>query len=293
MKKYLIVVFLLVSIISNGQEMYRISHYSALNTLYSPSMSSAYSGVNISVLGRSQWNNTPGSPKSFVANLTSQILGSKFYINGNVVVDQLSVFNNIEGNLGLTYKLSLNENNYLSLGVQGGFRSFKVDYSRAIYSLGDDYLYQNLNSNVRGLVTPSLTYLNKPLMISASIGGQDLLGMKNLFGYVNKQTVLKKDVLDLHVSLLYKQSLGTKRNQLDINSLVMYRNLFGLGVGYRLNNELVLMARMNIKSLFQVGYCFDLGMSKIKGYTGHEIYLKYTIQKSKNSKSSGYTNPLI
>lgn len=278
---------------SYSQEMYRISQYTSNSTLFSPSLSAFNSGVNVSGLVRKQWASIQGAPTTGMLNLSSSINASKFYINGNIIMDQLSVYRKTEMNIGLSYKLKVNDNNYFSGGIAGGFNSDKVDLSRVEFQSGDNLIYSNLNSNVRPLLTTSVSYGNIPLNLTASIGFQDALKFQNVFGFLTKKWILAND-FDLHTSALFKYSAGTGRSQTDLNVLGMYKETIGIGAGYRLNNELVFMARVQLFSKLQIGYAYDMSLGKLNGLNGHEVFLSYKITKSTAAfKSSGYTNPIL
>lgn len=291
--KKLSFLFLVIASAANSQELYRIAQYSSNPTLFSPSMSAFSEGTQFTVLGRKQWSGISGAPTTGLFSYSGNINGSKLYVNGNFVSDQVSVYNRTNANLGVSYKLAMNTNNHLAVGLSGGFTADKVDLSRASFTEGDNYLDFGLQNQVTATFGTSVTYGNNSLRLTASGGVMDVLYKKNFFGYVGKTWPINE--LDIHTSLLYKYSAGTDRDQLDLNTLLMYKRTVGVGLGYRMNNEFVIMGRLILKEKYQVGYAYDLAFGKLRGLSGHEIFLRIQLP-SKNSSTlirSGYTNPII
>jgi len=264
------------------------------STLYSPALSAFNSGMQFTMIGRKQWANVPGAPMTGIFTGSSQVNGSKLYVNGFVLSDRFSVYDRTVAALGLCYKLTLNSENYLSVGLSGGFNADQVDLSRAKYNLADDQLGFSLVSVVNPLFGSSIAFGNTGLNLTASIGIQDVLFRKNVFAYLNKSFVLSTDG-ELQTSVLYKNSLNTGRYQLDLNALYMYRKMIGLGIGFRNTSELVLSARFNVGSKFQFGYSYDMSFGKLNALSGHELFLRMQLpSRSKGGlHGTGYTNPLI
>lgn len=292
--KILAYLFLIISFTGNGQELYRISQYSTNSVLFSSSLSSFNDGLKITALGRKQWSNISGSPTTGLVSISSNINSSKLSVSGFLLADEYSIFNRTVASVGLSYKLKINEVNYISAGINGGFNSDKVDLTRANYDVNDAVAVTGLINKVNPLFGFSLAYANTKLDLTASIGVQDVLYKRNPILYVSKLFRLD-DSFDLHSSLLFKNSLNTDRSQFDVNSLLMYKKTMGAGIGYRLNNELVFMARLNLLGKYELGYAYDMSIGKLRGFNGHELYLRFNL-KTKNTSSmfgTGYTNPLI
>ena len=74
--------------------------------------------------------------------------------------------------------------------------------------------------------------------------------------------------------------------QFDINSNVYWRDTYGLGLSYRTNSAVVVLAEAKVNKNFRVGYAFDLntnGLSRNAG-SSHELMIRYDFQTSKNKE---------
>lgn len=276
-----------------SQELYRISSTAFNNVVYAPSLSAAYSGTNLTLLGRKQWN-INGAPTTGLFIGHGQINGSKLYVSGGISNDQIGIWNRTFGSIGLTYKLKLDDNNFIGVGVAPGFSSDQIDLTRAEFNAGDNVINYQIDNKVYFNGTTSATYGNSKLNLTVSAGFQDFTRQKNVFGMVSKQFDFGS--FDLLSNVLYKQSLTTSRNQTEINAIGMYNQFIGIGAGYRLNSEFVGHFRLNVKNKYMVGYCYDMGLSKLKGLNGHEVFLRLVIP-SKNGAAAlfrtGFTNPIL
>src|SRR6218665_2665759 len=183
--KIMMFFLVLMSFRANGQELYRIAQYTSNSTLFSPSLSAFSEGVQFTALGRKQWSGISGAPITGMFSVSGNVNGSRIYLNGNIVSDQVSVYNRTVANIGISYKLPINANNYISAGLSGGFNSDNVDLSRANFNSGDDFLLYGIQNDVSASLGASMSYGNSKLKLTASGGIQDVLFKKNVFGYVN------------------------------------------------------------------------------------------------------------
>lgn len=65
---------------------------------------------------------------------------------------------------------------------------------------------------------------------------------------------------------------------LDINAMVEWNRVLGLGVGYRNGDAVAFMMKVGFLQYFQLGYSYDLTTSKLKvaGSNTHEVILAVT-----------------
>ena len=90
----------------------------------------------------------------------------------------------------------------------------------------------------------------------------------------------------LQPSILYRTDLAG--SQTDLNVDVTYNERFTGGIGYRINEGLIIQLSVELQSGIKGGYAYDLTTSALGSYSSgtHELFLSYSfaIGKGRNKK---------
>lgn len=242
---------------------------------------------------------------------TSALLNAHYYNESlksgfglSFTYDELGLQNQtINAKVCYAYNLDIFENGLLSLGLSAGVINKSFNPERHIWENPNDpnipeaaytqtdfdldfgfefsYKYIMAGFSITHLpnITKELTTVAAPSQLNAYVRGNVYLPEKfNLIPAVAYSNVgaLNK------VPETAKLDKWTQENLLDISLTAMYDGKYYLGVGYRLNNMVSIMAGFEWQWL-RLGYCYDISVSKLANLTSstHEIMLSFIIPTTK------------
>ena len=242
---------------------------------------------------------------------TSALLNAHYYNESlksgfglSVTYDELGLQNQtINAKVCYAYNLDIFENGLLSLGLSAGVINKTFDPQRHIWENPADpnipesaytqtdfdldfgfefsYKYIMAGFSITHLpnVTKELTTVAAPSQLNAYVRGNVYLPEKfNLIPAIAYSNVgaLNK------VPETAKLDKWTQENLLDFSVTAMYDGKYYLGVGYRLNNMVSIMAGFEWQWL-RLGYCYDISVGKLANLTSstHEVMLSFIIPTTK------------
>lgn len=242
---------------------------------------------------------------------TSALLNAHYYNESwksgfglSFTYDELGLQNQtINAKICYAYNLDLFENGLLSLGLSAGVINKSFNPERHIWENPNDpnipegtytqtdfdldfgfefsYKYIMAGFSITHLpnITKELTTVAAPSQLNAYVRGNVYLPEKfNLIPAVAYSNVgaLNK------VPETAKLDKWSQENLLDFSVTAMYDGKYYLGVGYRLNNMVSIMAGFEWQWL-RLGYCYDVSVGKLANLTSstHEIMLSFIIPTTK------------
>lgn len=265
----------------------------------------AYTGINekinVFVTHRSQWTGLAGAPQTSYFTIDGPIqaknssLGLKVYSDVTDIISRAGIFGNY------SYKLKISDSNNLYIGVACGVFNNKIDFSKALIRDADDpFLSQQSQNKTVFSADLGVVYVWKKLTVGFAV--PQILGNRikypNLNGdnsYYNLSPHYQgsaKYVFDLSKEkeitaypLIMFRSVKGAPFQYDINGVVDWKSTGWVGLTYHSNYAVAVSAGIRFHN-FCFGYAYDMGISKIKSYTGSssEFLLGYTFGQKKKEQ---------
>ncbi len=294
----IIVRILLIAISINfvelrAQQDPQFTHYMNNGLFYNPAVAGKDGNFKFSLLHRNQWLGYNGLNGTAPITQLMTATGSfnNFGYGLHIVNDQLSVFNNQEANLSLSYHKKIGTG-VLSFGLSGGFYSSTVKFDELNLVNPDPSVPQNgretsLNMNLgAGLnfekdkfyIGVSSRHLNQP---SFDFGdGTSNNQLKNhsylLIGYKLRPMAF----LLIEPSILIK-SVSLHTLSYDFSVIATHNQKLSGGIAYRGQESVSLLAGYNLlkdRSL-KIGYAFDLVVNgkSAKSPTSQEFMITYNL----------------
>jgi type IX secretion system PorP/SprF family membrane protein len=264
---------------------------------FNPAVAGSHDEVSTSLLFRKQWVSFPGSPQTGNLNIHSPLKNDKIGLGLSIINDRIGAFNQNGANLAYAYHLPF-EKFRLSLGLQAAFNNFSLNLSQirtspnqtvdnafasniSVFSVNfgtGAYLYGK--NFFAGVSVPHL--LNSGLekkQVADPVLARQAQHFYAMGGYVYKIN----PVLTFKPSLLIRGVKGAPLN-FDINSMMYFYDVFGIGAAYRSFDSVDLMAEVIISPAFRLAYAFDQTVSGLQKYNSgsHEIVLQYRFGFNKN-----------
>ncbi|QKG80547.1 PorP/SprF family type IX secretion system membrane protein [Tenuifilum thalassicum] len=264
------------------------------------SVNPAYAGttnsLNVNMLSRIQWVGMRGAPKTFSLAMHSPVINQNIGVGFTIVSDKIGPVRNNYFTANYAYRLKLNEDLTLSMGLKGGLNQYYV-------GLADIYVRDPLDeaflSNERRL-TPNLGFgfylysdkyyvgFSMPKIFQTSVDEQNITNSDQLKRHYY---IIAGYVWQLNSEWLFKPSfiakaVGGAPLSTDITAQFLYRDFIWVGAMYRLGDAAGIFFNFKISNQLTVGYGYDFSLSRLNSYNRgtHEIMLSFDFEKLTTGK---------
>lgn len=240
---------------------------------------------------RQQWVGFPGAPTTGWASLHGSIRpkGKPYQANrhgfGAVIeADETGPLGYTLFQLAYAYHIQMAKDHYMSLGLFAGVKQEKLDIGRVnVIDNNDDALANQGNTLVYPEVTPGIWMYSKTSWLGLSIpqvlgnrikdlGVESRLTRHFLVSAGHRYRMSK--YFSVVPSTLMKFSPGSPL-ALDVNVMMEYRKVGGVGVSYRNQDAVAFMLKVPFLKFFTLGYSYDVTTSRLRADSAntHEIIL--------------------
>jgi type IX secretion system PorP/SprF family membrane protein len=292
MRKLLVILsFCVFSIGAIGQQLPQYSHYVFNYVQQNPAAVGTKSCLALNLGYREQWVNFDGAPKSAFANLHARMGEKRFTHQGvGVIVDSDDTgplsYTQIAG--AYAYHFKVNRKAMMAFGVSAGFMQYRVDLGAVTLPqtgvLNDPALNAGRASE---LIAPQVDFGWMYYKEDRFLGLTIKQLTRNTIASFGRETRLQHHYIiaggktfELDGAFTLKPSFNFRyarqsKPGIDVNCMVDYSEKVALGLGVRNGNGINGLIRINLYNYVDVGYAYDLTMSKIKygGRHTHEIVL--------------------
>lgn len=271
-----------------------LTHFIFNKMGFNPGSTGLDEGFSATTIYRNQWDRVTGAPNSAILNLEGNV---NRFIPGGV---GLNLFHDIIGfnkqnnlMLNYSYPLSIGQD-VLGVGIGLGMVNFNVDPDWVTKDANDKSLntskfsvtgldvnfglyYKSMQGFYVGL---SATHLNsKDLSKSVTTGTIKTTEQYQLHRHIylmGGYTTKNIGIGNVDIQMLLKNDF-LKHISVDLNARYMISKLGYVGVTYRTSDAVALMLGFNPMKNLNVGYSYDLTLSKLTNYSkgSHEILIKY------------------
>ena len=297
--KYIIITILLLGCnMIYAQQLPTSTHYLVNPYALTPVLA-GYTGYSEVFLNyRNDWTRIDGSPRTFSASGFGDVYKEKMWIGGEIMTDKTDILSVFKANLSWTYKLQLENNQYLFFGIWTTFYQASVKTSNGIGVDPNDPIIQNnnkLNSSALNAgfgINYNWNSFNIGFSMPTMFGSNDEYVQNSSFKYkVQRQ-------FQIHSSYLFDlddqwqlQTIGVFRktgNQpatVEVSAMSIYNGRFWGGMLYRNGGVLAINIGGQVYNGFVFNYSYEIGMGNInKGSGGsHEITIGYRFNFTNNN----------
>lgn len=277
---------ILMSTFVFGQNRLNITQYMLHQPILNMASIAGNDHINIAGVHRQQWVGFEGAPASSFFSLNSPIKTTNLHIGGIASFDRIGANSITNVDIGLAYRMKLNDKNYLSLALKGGITNTNSDYAgltlanvndpkfptTSINEIQPDFGFSAYFFSERyyvGFAIPALLRNAKFYPESKLVIPQDF----HYFTTAGYRFILSKS-FDLGISTLVKGVIGAPL-QADLNAQLLYNDFLGLGITYRTSNDLAAILSIKLFNKLTFSYSYDFGFSDLSRYHSntHEIML--------------------
>jgi type IX secretion system PorP/SprF family membrane protein len=296
-RKTLIFVLLLLGCYTiQAQNQYRTNHYIANQGLLNPAYNGTRDIISGLLLHRSQWLGFEGAPMNQALNVHGPIEDTNIGVGVSIMNDNLGFHNTFDFMGAGSYKLQIDRERFVTLGLQLGFSSVVYDGTKAITEQYGDPVnmrkeskfYFNTGFGAYFYATDYFAGFSIPKFFSDNFDERDgqyknKLDFKNMHMYLYGGYVFDWDPVKVKPTILLKEVYGAPM-QIDATVNVLLAEQIWVGLSYRTVAETAFLLEYIINRQFTVRYAFDYSFTPITQYAkagSHEIGIQYDFSFNK------------
>ena len=305
-----------ITSVSFAQQDPQFTQFMHSKLIYNPGYAGTSEAICANVLGRQQWVNFPGAPKTGLLSFDMPIGRLPIAIGLNVMSDQIGFDKTLFARLALAWNHHIGAG-VLGIGIDGGIlqKQFNGTWVTPDGNVAHDATIPNYQSSTS---TAANTNLNK---VTYDLGFGIYYGIANKMyvgissSHLSAQSLKATDSVKYSLARHYylvggytfeigqggkhginpnvKVKSDAASTQVDFNLTYIFDRKLSVGVTYRMQDAIAPMIGYKFPMGLRVGYSYDVTLSKIKGYSSgtHEILLGYCFKTKKAPKVSSYQNP--
>lgn len=292
---------ILITGTSVAQQVPFSSQYYTNPFVTNPAFTGNHERVNAFLTHRSQWTGISGAPQTSYLTLDGPIEAKNIGLGLNLYSDNTDIISRVGAFANYSYKLKINDDNDLFFGVALGVINNKIDFSKAVVrDANDPYLFNESQSKTAFSGDFGLGYTWKKLEVGFC--APQIVGNKIRYKKTDNENsyytfarhyqgsikyvfdVVKEKEITAYPLIMVRYATGSVF-QYDVNAVLDWKKIGWVGFTYHSNYALAISGGLRYKNI-AVGYAYDLGIGKIKAYTGStsEFLLSYTFGGAKKEE---------
>jgi len=277
-----------------AQQLAQYTQYVFNHFSINPAVAGSKDCLDVRLGYRQQWSGFEGAPNTGWASLHGAlgakkkgIQKGKHGIGAFVEADNAGNWGYTRFVLSYAYHVRMTQESHLSFGVFAGAQQMKLNVGEiTLTDFNDPALDGRASVVVWPDVTPGIWYYGKKGWAGASIhhilgrpiqdiGFESRMARHYMLSGGYQYRLGKKTTFTPSTLLKFARGVPVAA---DLNAMVEWNRVLGLGIGYRGGDALVAMMKVGFLQYFQLGYSYDLTTSKLRvaGNNTHEIILGIT-----------------
>jgi type IX secretion system PorP/SprF family membrane protein len=298
MKKSKVIIALsafLVSLNFFGQQDPQYTQYMYNMHIINPAYAGSKETLSIGVLGRIQWVNIEGAPKTYTLSAHAPF-GKNVGLGISVIADKIGPVKEQNIYADFSYTLKTSEEGNLAFGLKGGFTLHNLD-ALSLTTI-DPETQSNLdlqNKTLPNIGAGVFYYTHK---FYAGLSLPNILETKH---FENKNGIIEASenahyfltggyVFDLSENLKFKPSTMVKATSgtplsVDLSANFLLNDKLELGASYRLGDAISALINFSVTKDFRVGYAYDYTTSNLGNFNSgsHEVFLLWDLDFSRDN----------
>lgn len=284
-KNLLALLLLMTSLRVCAQQESSYSQYMFNTLAINPGYAGTSDAMSASALQRFQNVGLKGAPQTTTFSVHSPIVNKRVGVGMLVINDRLGIVSQTGVNFSYAYRIPLDNQATLSLGIQGGAIWYKADYASLDLLQNPDPVFSENVRQVRPNIGAGVYYYNKrgyaglsmPHMINNAFNYSNTSVHQNIPLFLTGGYVFKLNrVLKLKPNFLL-EVLDGRPAELDLNCNALFDEVLWVGLSYKTSQAVVLLTQVQITDQFVFGYSYQLNTGPIQPIVvgSHEIMANY------------------
>ena len=284
------------------------SQYYANPFVINPAFTGNHENVNAFLTHRSQWTGIAGSPQTSYLTVDGPVEDKNIGLGLNFYSDVTDITSRTAGFVNYSYKLKINDDNHLYFGAAVGVINNRIDFSKAVVrDANDPYLFTESQSKAAFSGDFGMAYTWKKLEVGFC--APQIVGNKITYKKTDNENsyytlarhyqgtvkyvfdLVKEKEITIYPLAMVRFATGSVI-QYDMNVVADWKSKGWVGVTYHSNYAVAVSGGVRYKNL-AIGYAYDIGIGKVKKYTGStsELLLSYTFGGVKKEEVAKADDP--
>jgi type IX secretion system PorP/SprF family membrane protein len=295
MKKIILTLMLLNSmLLIKAQQDIMVSQYMFNGLFLNPAYAGTHKYFSSSLLHRQQWVNFEGAPQTSIIAIDGPLYNQKMGVGLIFSHDKIGVTEQSDAYANYSYMLKLGAGK-LAFGIKAGVTNYVSKVDQLIVWDSDDQnftgtkqsaLLAKFGAGVYYFTDKWYAGLSIPSMIAYDSDKNFDISMESSSEIRKHYYLTAGYVFDAGEKFKLKPSFLIKHQtaaplEADVNFTVMYIETIALGVSYRTNDAISVMAEYQANKRFRIGYAYDITTTNMRHYSNgtHEIMLGFDFGK--------------
>ncbi|HIA35793.1 MAG TPA: type IX secretion system membrane protein PorP/SprF [Flavobacteriales bacterium] len=296
----LLIIGVAIAINGFGQQTPQYSQYLFNNYLINPAIGGSGDYLEVKLGSRTQWLGFGAAPTTYLISAHSPVnfghneprkFGDRDHhaMGGYVLKDETGPISNLNFYGSYSYHMRLSYQLRVSFGFFAGIKQYSLNTDGLTTATPDDPDLLSISAITPDAAAGLWMYTKKYFgglsiqqLLPIPLGGTSNTLRMHYFLTGGYRIRLRKIDSYIIPSTHIKFGLLTPI-QADINIKFNYQNTMWAGLAYRKVDALIGIVGFNVRNFFQVGYAFDLTMSKLRHYSSntHEIIITFRYKPRK------------
>jgi type IX secretion system PorP/SprF family membrane protein len=295
MKKITLLYYLILfsPLISWAQQEALFTHYMHNTLTVNPAYAGSRNALTIIALHRNQWVGFDGAPKTYTLTAHTPLFRENIGMGLSVSNDMIGPINNTELYGDFAYKIRINKDDKISLGIKGGLSHLRGNLSGL--DLHDNRPDPAFADNINSRFLPNFGFgayyfndqwyvgLSSPRLLSTDyiqnrIYGSSSIISKERHYYLTLGSVFEiVDNIKFNPATMIRATLGAPV-VMDISAMFILDDKFEFGLMHRTGDAFGALLGYHVNEQLRVGYSYDWSVTNPTfRYNGgsHEVILRY------------------
>ncbi|WP_213522921.1 type IX secretion system membrane protein PorP/SprF [Nonlabens sp.] len=300
MKRILVLFFSLnVGILAFGQQDAQFTNYMYNTMNINPAYAGSRGITSIFSMHRTQWVGLVGAPTTNTFSIHGPIRDTNLGMGVNVMNDAIGPSNESTISLDVSYTVPTSENFKLAFGLRSTVNLLNVDFTKLnIYNTGDALSQYNIDNRFSPNFGVGIYWYSSRTYIGLSVPnfletshfdkGQTSLGATSVAKERMHYHLMLGHVYDVDYWIQFKPAFLAKivegaPLQIDVSANFLFNEKFTLGMAYRWDASISLLAGFQVNDNMFIGYGYDSEVTNLVNYNSgsHELFLRYEFSRKK------------
>jgi len=301
MEKLKLVILFLIIVLSldiTAQQDAQYTQYMYNMNVLNPAYAGSRNTLSIGVLGRTQWLNIDGAPKTLTLAVHAPV-GKKVGLGISVIADEIGPVSEQNIYADFSYTIPTSNEGKLAFGLKGGVTLHSLDRAalnsvdtESVYLDFDNKTLPNIGAGVFYYTTKYYVGLSMPNMLQSKYfekkngiitEASDKMHMFLTSGYVFDLS----ETLKFKPSILVKGVVGSPLS-LDLSANFLINDKLELGLSHRLDDSVSGLISFAVSKSLRIGYAYDYTLSNLGDFNSgsHEAFLQWDVDFSRDKVMS-------
>ena len=296
MKLIITFLFNLVAWSVCGQQIGQYTQYFSNELIINPAFAGAQEALSLTMVHRSQWTGLDGAPSTQTLSAHSLFKNKHIGLGASIINDKIGIHRNLTFNTSYAYHLQVDNDAYLSFGLQLGVNHKQSDFGSVagqVQNLNDPSISGFTETTTAIEMGTGLYYrdsrlhlgLSAPKLFSSKTSFNDSisrdLNKPHYFLYSRYRLPVNRN-LKLQPGILVKYLPGVPVS-FDFHFAAIFNDVLLTGISYRSFESIDLALQAKLTPQLKAGYNFDYPIGDVGelSHSSHEIMLNYLFKFSK------------